>query len=520
MAIVVAGFCASMATAAPNAAGASAAKSRPNILFIFTDDHAWQSMGAYGAKFGVTPRLDRLAEQGMRFDCCMCTNSLCGPSRAVIQTGKYNHLNGFIDNKSKFDGSQQTFPKLLQKAGYQTAMLGKWHLVSDPQGFDYWEVLPGQGVYYNPDFLTSKGKVKYTGYTTDIITDKAIDWLSNQRDKGKPFVLMCQHKAPHRPWEPPPRYMHLLDDVTIPEPPTLFDDYAGRASPARNQEMEVDKNMEMIADLKIAPEANDNGREAKGYRWKLKQLTPEQRKAWEEKYNARTEELRKGKFTGRELVSWKYQQYMKDYLACIKAVDDSVGRLMDYLEKSGLADNTVVMYSSDQGFFLGEHGWFDKRWIYEESMRMPLLVRWPGKVKAGSVDKHLTSNLDFAETFLDIAGVKIPSDMQGASLVPLMEGESPANWRTAHYYHYYEYPRPHRVPPHFGVRTERYTLAYYPMTDEWELFDLAKDPQEMHSVYADPAYASTVTELKVELTKLRKKYKDNTTTSESVRKHK
>lgn len=483
---------------------------RPNILFIFSDDHASQAIGAYGSTFARTPRLDRLAEQGMRFDFCLCTNSICGPSRAVIQTGKYSHLNGFKDNRDKFDGSQQTFPKLMQKAGYQTAMLGKWHLVSEPQGFDFWEVLPGQGVYYNPDFLTPAGRVKVPGYVTDVITDKAIDWIQNKRDKDKPFVLMCQHKAPHRGWDPPPRYLHLFDGVTIPEPPTLFDDYKGRASGAANTEMTIANHMLDGHDLKIVPEADDDSPGAKMLRGVTARMDPEQRKAWDEGFAKRNEEFKSGKLTGSALVSWKYQQYMKDYLACIKAVDDSVGRLVDYLDQAGLADNTIVIYSSDQGFYLGEHGWYDKRWMYEESLRMPLIVRWPGKVKPGSVNKDMASNVDFAETFLDVAGVPIPADMQGASLVPLLQGKTPENWRKSFYYHYYEYPEPHRVPPHYGVRTDRYKLIYYPLTKEWELFDLSKDADEMNSVYSDPNYADTVKELKAELARLREHYKDNT----------
>jgi arylsulfatase A-like enzyme len=484
---------------------------RPNVLFIFSDDHAFQAIGAYGSKAARTPRLDRLAEQGMRFDHCLCTNSICGPSRAVVLTGKYSHLNGFIDNKSTFDGSQQTFPKLLRQAGYQTAIVGKWHLVSDPTGFDYWEVLPGQGDYYNPGFKTASGPVKYAGYVTEIVTDRAIDWLKSGRDKDKPFVLMCQHKAPHRSWEPGPKYLHLFEDVTFPEPATLFDDYAGRCSGAREQEMTIDRHMTLAADLKVSPAPGSDEQEVRAYEQRMKRLTPEQRKAWEEAYGPRNEAFRKANLSGKDLVRWKYQQYLKDYLRCIAAVDDSVGRLLDYLDQAGLAENTIVIYSSDQGFYLGEHGWFDKRWMYEESLHMPLIVRWPGKVKAGSVDKHLVSNLDFAETFLEIAGAPAPADMQGRSLVPLLKGQAPADWRKSFYYHYYEYPQPHRVPPHYGVRTEQHKLIYYPLTDEWELFDLAKDPQEMRSVHSEPAYADTVDRLKAELTKLREHYRDTTT---------
>lgn len=497
--------------AALAAAEAPSGAKRPNIVFIFSDDHASQAIGAYGSSFAHTPRLDRLAREGMRFRHCYATNSICGPSRAVVLTGKYNHLNGFIDNKAKFDGSQQTFPKLLQKAGYRTAIIGKWHLVTDPTGFDHWEVLPGQGQYYNPEFNTAEGKVKRPGYVTDIITDRAIEWIGG-RDKAKPFVLMCHHKAPHRCWEPGPKQLHLFDGVTFPEPPTLFDDYANRASGAKNQEMMIDRHMTLFADLKVEPLPEDDSEDARQWRAQRKRLTPEQLKAWNEAYNPRTQEYRAKKLEGRELVRWKYQQYMKDYLRCIASVDENVGRLVDYLDKEGLAENTLVIYSSDQGFYLGEHGWFDKRWMYEESDLMPLIVRWPGKIKPGSTDDHLTSNLDFAETFLDVAGVPTPADMQGRSIAPLLKGEAPADWRKSFYYHYYEFPRPHRVPPHYGVRTDRHKLIYYPLTKEWELFDLEKDPDELRSVHADPAYVDVVKAMEKELTRLREVYRDTDTT--------
>lgn len=492
---------------------ATAAGPRPNILFVFSDDHALQSIGAYGSTFKATPRIDRLAEQGMRFDNCLCPNSICGPSRAVVLTAKYSHLNGFVDNKAKFDGSQQTFPKLLQKAGYQTAIIGKWHLVSEPTGFDHWEILPGQGEYYNPDFVTAAGRKKHTGYVTDLMTDKALAWLRDGRDKSKPFVLMYQPKAPHRPWNPPGRYLPMFKDVTFPEPSTLFDDYSGRSSAAAEQDMTIAKTMTLCTDLKVSPEPGDTGQDAKMWRNQVERMNPEQRKAWDDAYEPRNKAFREARLSGAELTKWKYQEYLKDYLRCIACMDENVGRVLDYLDESGLAANTMVIYSSDQGFYLGEHGWFDKRWMYEQSLHMPFIVRWPGKVKAGSVNKHMVSNLDFAETFLELAGVPVPSDMQGRSLVPLLKGEPPADWRKSFYYHYYEYPQPHRVPPHYGVRTETQKLIYYPVKDEWELFDLAKDPHEMRSVYGDPAYADVVKELKAELTRLREHYGDKTTVS-------
>jgi arylsulfatase A-like enzyme len=475
----------------PTARCADAPAKRPNILFVFTDDHAAHAISAYGSKINKTPHIDRLAREGMLFRNCFCTNSLCAPSRAVILTGKHSHVNGVIDNKVRFDGKQQTFPKLLQKAGYQTAMLGKWHLKSDPTGFDHWTILFGQGTYYNPRFKTPKGPIKRTGYTTDILGDMALDWLKNGRDRKKPFLLMWQHKAPHREWEPGPSHLHTYDNATIPEPPTLFDDYANRTSAAKEQEMTIAKFLNN-RDLKLVPPRN---------------LTPEQLKVWNAAYGPKNEKFRKANLKGKDLVRWKYQRYMKDYLRCVASVDDNLGRVLKYLDDSGLTKNTVVVYSSDQGFFLGDHGWFDKRWMYEESLRMPLIVRWPGVVKAGSENKDLVQNLDFAETFLALAGVKSPAGMQGRSFLPLLKGERPGDWRKSIYYHYYEYPAVHMVQRHEGVRTDRYKLVHYYLINEWELFDLEKDPRELKNRYAEKAYGDVVKELKGELERLRKKYK-------------
>lgn len=467
--------------------------SRPNILFVMADDHGYQAIGAYGSKVNQTPNLDRLAKEGMRFDRCFVTNSICGPSRAVILTGKYSHLNGFLDNnQGRFDGSQQTVAKLLQKAGYATAVVGKWHLVTGPTGFDHWHILQGQGPYYNPAMKTPQGIVKHTGYTTDIITDLALAWLQKERDPKKPFFLMYQHKAPHRNWQPGPKHLDKYKDVTIPEPTTLFDDYQGRGRAAREQEMTIERHL-TPHDLKLARQA---------------ELNAEQRAAWDKAYEAENEAFEKARVSGRDLVKWKYQRYAKDYLRCVDSLDENVGRVLDYLDTSGLAENTIVIYTSDQGWYLGEHGWYDKRWMYEESFRTPLLVRWPGKTKPGSVSADLVMNLDFAETFLDVAGEKTPADMQGRSFKPLLLGEQLADWRKSVYYRYYEFPQPHHVQPHYGVRTERHKLIYFPQLDEWELFDLAKDPSELKSVYAEPEYAATVKELKVELARLRKQYKD------------
>ncbi|NLE38063.1 MAG: sulfatase, partial [Pirellulaceae bacterium] len=456
-----------------DAAEANEPAQRPNILFIMSDDHASHAMSCYGSKINQTPNLDRIATEGMRFENCFCTNSICGPSRAVILTGKYSHLNGFLDNRNetRFDGSQQTVAKLLQKAGYQTAMIGKWHLRSDPTGFDYWHILPGQGVYYDPPMIEMGEPRKHTGYTTDIITDITLDFLKNKRDKDKPFFVMYHHKAPHRSWQPGPNHETLYDDRDIPEPETFNDDYSGRGTAAAVQEMTIEHHLKPF-DVKEEPPAG---------------------------------------LTGQALKKWKYQRYIKDYLRCVASVDDNVGRVLEYLDESGLADNTVVIYTSDQGFFLGDHGWFDKRFMYEHSLRIPLVVRWPKHVKPGSVNSDIVLNLDFAETFLAIAGAPIPDDMQGRSLVPLLDGHTPDDWRQSMYYRYYEYPAVHMAHKQYGVRTDRYKLIYFNDLDEWELYDLEEDPNELNSVYDDPAYASVVTELKAELARLKEYYGDDDT---------
>ncbi|MCP3914727.1 MAG: sulfatase-like hydrolase/transferase [bacterium] len=494
---------------------------RPNILFVFTDDHAPHAIGAYGGLFASvdpTPNIDQLASEGMLFQSSFCTNSICGPSRAVILTGKHSHRNGFQHNGQRFDGSQQTFPKLLQGAGYRTAMIGKWHLSSDPEGFDHWEVLPGQGDYYNPVFLNAGGRRQIEGYCTDIVTDLAIDWLKSNADSGEPFMLMCQQKAPHRNWMPALRHLNLFDGETLPEPPTLLDRWEDNASPARFQEMEIDRHMNIVHDLFVEPTdgwdpRTGNASDTSGSR-NLKKMTPEQREAWTAALGPENAALREAELEGEELVRWKYQRYMKNYLRCIRGVDESVGRLMAYLEESGLADNTIVIYSSDQGFYLGDHGWYDKRWMYEESLGMPLIVKWPGVTEPGARDTHLVQNLDYAETFLDIAGVEIPDDMQGRSLVPLMRGEKPTDWRDAIYYHYYEYPSVHMVPRHYGIRTDRYKLMRFYRFGEWEFYDLENDPDELANQYANPDYRETITALSEDLGALRARYGDDSDTRE------
>jgi arylsulfatase A-like enzyme len=477
-----------------NLSSFAAEASRPNILFIMADDHGYQAISAYGSRMNKTPHIDRLAKEGMRFDRCFVTNSICGPSRATILTGKYSHLNGFIDNNvSKFNGAQPHVAKYLQAAGYQTAMIGKWHLVTDPTGFDHWEILQGQGPYYNPPMKTAQRVVKHTGYTTEIIADLAVDWLKHGRDKSKPFFLMCHHKATHREWLPGPKQLDHYRDVQIPEPETLFDDYSGRGEPAKNQQMTVAKHLN-ATDLKFELPQN---------------LTPQQRQTLEAAYAEENAAYKKDPPQGKDDVRWKFQRYAKDYLRCVDAVDDAVGKVLDTLDELGLTENTLVVYTSDQGWYLGEHGWYDKRWMYEESFRTPLLVRWRGHTKQGSVDSHLVMNLDFAETFLAAAGLPIQDDMQGRSLVPLLDGKSPADWRKDVYYRYYEFPQPHHVEPHYGVRNERYKLIYFNRIKAWELYDLEKDPHEMQNVYGDQAYGGIVEQMKQRLEALRKQYRDD-----------
>jgi len=487
----------------------SADHNRPNIIYIMSDDHAYQAISAYGGALkdiAPTPGIDRIARDGMRFNRCLVTNSISGPCRAVILTGKYSHLNGFITNEGQkpFDGSQQTFPKLLQKAGYNTAIIGKWHLASDPTGFSHWEILPGQGNYYNPDFINKDGRHREEGYVTEIITDKCIQWLNQVKNSGQPFMLMMHHKAPHREWQPGPDELALYKNVTFPEPATLFDDYSDRGTAEKTQDMTISKTMRIEEDLKLYKDRS------KMKNTGLNRLTTEQMTAWNSVYDPIIKQFYESDLKGDELIRYKYQRYLQDYLACIAAVDKSVGEVLDYLKENGLDKNTIVIYASDQGFYLGEHGWFDKRWMFEESYRTPLLVQWPGVVKPGSVNNDMVSNLDLAETFLDMAGVDVPSDMQGRSMVPVLKGKTPDNWRTEHYYHYYEYPGSHMVKRHYGMSTERYKLIhYYYDIDEWEMYDLKTVPQEMKNVYNDPSYLSVRKKLLKRLSKLMKKFGDS-----------
>ena len=491
----------------------------PNIIFIMADDHAYQAISAYSDHLMQTPNIDRIASEGMLFTNACVTNSICAPSRAVILTGKHSHINGKIDNRFPFDTTQVTFPQLFQAAGYQTAMFGKLHFGNNPKGIDEFKILPGQGHYYNPDFITNEGDIKVEGYTTDIITDMTLEWMKNRRDPEKPFLLFFLHKAPHREWLPAERHFREYIDKTFPEPPTLFDDYAGRGTAAREAEMNILLHQNWAGDSKLDPavmealgiEPSSNW-DTRAWRNNLGRMNEEQRQAWEEVYGPMNEEFKKiypGMST-EDLMRWRYQRYMQDYLACIAAVDEGVGDLLDYLDETGLSKNTVVVYTSDQGFYLGEHGWFDKRFIYNESFKTPLLVRWPGVVEPGSTSDQMVQNLDFAQTFLDMAGIEAPDDMQGESIVPLLKGEDDQWDRDAVYYHYYEYPAVHMVKRHYGIVTREYKLAhFYYDVDEWELYDRIRDPLELTNEVDNPDYAEVVADLKDQLEALRVKYKDS-----------
>ncbi len=467
--------------------------SRPNIVFIMSDDHAYQAISAYGQGLNHTPYIDSLAQQGILFNRAFVNNSLCAPSRASIISGKYSGNSTVKEIGDIFDGSQTTFPKELQNAGYQTALVGKWHLYSPPTGFDYWNILPGQGDYYQPDFIKMGDTVQVDGYVTNLITDDAIDWLE-QRDTTKPFSVLIWHKAPHRNWMPELKYLNKFDEEMIPEPETLFDDYTTRTRAAREQEMEIGQwlspNYDLKTDLRPDGSANYDGT------WKaiFNRLTEEEQKAYEEAYGPKNKSFKKANLKGKELVRWKYQRYMKDYLRTVQTIDDNVGRVMDYLKENGLEENTIVIYTSDQGFYMGEHGWFDKRFMYEESFRTPLIMRWPEKIKPGIVSDAPVMNLDIGETLLDAAGVKIPEDMEGESFLPILEDKKPKDWRKYVYYQYYANDS-HNVAKHIGVRSDRYKLIYFFQNNDWELYDLEKDPTEINNVYGQSEYKEVQNEL-------------------------
>ena len=481
---------------------------RPNILFIMSDDHAYQAMSCYSGKLIQTPNIDRIAKEGVIFTNSFVTNSICAPSRAVMLTGKFSHANGHLDNTLAFNGSQVTFPKLLRASGYETAMIGKWHLESDPTGFDYWNILPGQGDYYNPDFIEMGKRNKIEGYVTNLITDFSIKWL-DKRDKKKPFCLLLHHKAPHRCWMPDTSYLTKYNDFKFPLPANFYDNYEGRNA-AADQQMHM-KDFCPVNDLKMLDKEGEvQGPLRKAFEGQLKRMNPAQRAAWDKAYLPEIEYYKKANLSGKELLEWSFQRYMEDYMRCIASVDDNIGRILNYLKENNLDENTLVVYTSDQGFYLGEHGWFDKRFMYEESFRTPLVMKLPNKINKGKIEK-LVQNIDYAPTFLDLAGIAVPDDVHGKSLVPLITGKKTKDWRKSVYYHYYEYPGPHDVKRHYGIRTDRYKLIhFYNDIDQWELYDLKLDPNEVTNLYGRKGYEDLTKSLFDQLVKTQALYKDNT----------
>lgn len=482
-----------------------------NIVYIMTDDHTRQMMSCYDKRHIETPNLDRIANNGVRFTNAFVANSISAPSRACLLTGKHSHKNGKIDNITSFDGSQQTVQQLLQQAGYQTAMIGKWHLDSQPTHFDYWTILPGQGHYYQPDFITPEGRKNHQGYATNLITDFGLDWLENGRDKKKPFCLFLHHKAAHRNWMSDTTYLKAYEDKTFELPTNFYDDYSGRKA-AKMQEMSIasDRDMDIVNDLKMLRPGVSTRLSEQYIQGEYARLDSAQKTKWDAHYQPIIDAFYASGLQGNELAEWKYQRYMRDYAKTIKSLDENVGRILDYLEKNGMLENTVVIYTSDQGFYMGEHGWFDKRFMYEESFSTPLVMWLPKSYKKRGDIPQLVQNIDFAPTMLELAGAPIPSDIQGVSLVPLLKNEkAPANWRKSLYYHYYEYPGEHAVRRHYGVRTERYKLIrFYGDIDEWELFDLQADPMEMNNLYGKTGYEKITGELCTELKRLQEQYDD------------
>jgi len=501
--------------------GLSAAQQRPNIIYIMSDDHDADAISAYSKKLISTPHIDRIAREGMLFNKAFVNNSICGPVRATVLTGQFSHKNGVKDNRTRFDSSKITLPKLLQQAGYQTALVGKWHLHSYPTGFDYWNILPGQGLYFEPRFISMKGDTStYHGYASDVITDEAIRWLDN-RDRNKPFMLHVHHKAPHRFFHAPLKYIEAYHTKIFPEPPTLFTDTAGHGTAWRKQTMSILHDMQLCSDLKVdpadledIPELKPSAREVTYYNAIFNRVPEVDRKRMKEIYAERGRVLKEKRPSGRELLKLKFQWYMQDYLACVASVDENIGRLLDYLDKNDLTGNTLLVYTSDQGMYLGENGWFDKRWMYEVSMNTPLLMRWPGRIRPGSVSNSMVQTIDYAPTFLHAAGAAVPEWMQGISLVPLLTGQQKTLARNSLYYHYYEYNADHTVLQHLGVRGERYKLIYFYPVNEWELYDLKKDPNEQHNLIRSAAHEKIIRQLKEELLRLRDQYDDHETAGE------
>lgn len=482
-----------------------------NIVYIMTDDHTRQMMSSYDNRHIETPNLDRIARGGVLFENAFVCNSISGPSRAVLLTGKHSHKNGKLDNFTTFDGNQQTVQQLLKGAGYQTAMIGKWHLDSTPTNFDFWEILPGQGHYYNPDFITPEGRVNYDGYVTDIITDMSIDWLENKRVKEDPFCLFIHHKVAHRNWMSDTTHLTLYEDKKFELPDNFYDDYEGRIA-AAEQEMRIASNhdMDLVNDLKMLREGVETRLSGAYIHGEYGRMNDAQKAAWNKHYQPIIDEFYEANLQGNELAEWKYQRYMTDYSKTIKSLDENVGRVLDYLEENDMMENTIIIYTSDQGFYMGEHGWFDKRFMYEESMSTPLVMHLPSHLKKRGNINLLAQNIDFAPTMLDIAGAEIPDDIQGVSLLPLLKDEvKPEDWRKSLYYHYYEFPAEHMVKRHYGVRTDRYKLIhFYNDIDTWELYDLKNDISEMHNLYGQPEYAEITKELKAELKRLQEQYDD------------
>ncbi|TBW30346.1 sulfatase [Gramella sp. KN1008] len=483
---------------------------RPNIVFIMSDDHAEQAISAYGhpvSQLAPTPNIDRIANNGAKFLNNFCTNSICGPSRAVILTGKFSHINGFRMNGEVFDGSQPTLPKYLKGAGYQTAIVGKWHLHGKPQGFDYWNILNDQGNYYNPEFIHENDTTIVNGYATDIITDMGLDWLKNKRNGDKPFFLMVHHKAPHRNWMPPLRHINTYDSINFPLPDTYFSKHENQVA-AQEQLQTIYEDMYEGHDLKMTVSKGSDSLRHNPWKSDFNRMTREQRDAWDDAYRAKNDAFHDANLSGRELAEWKGQRYLHDYMGTVTAVDEGVGKILDYLEEQGLTENTIIVYTTDQGFYLGEKGFFDKRFMYEESLAMPLLMQYPPAIEPGTTIDALTQNLDFAPTFLDFAGAEIPSEMQGKSLKPLLTGKADdEDFRDAVYYHYYDFPAFHMVKRQYGVRTDRYKIIhFYDDIDTWELYDLKKDPQEENNLYGNPEYADVQKRLHDKLKSLQEKY--------------
>lgn len=479
-----------------------------NILFIMADDHAFQAISAYGHELGKlapTPNIDRIAKNGALFLNNFCTNSICGPSRAVILTGKHSHINGFRMNGERFDNSQPTLPKHLKKLGYQTALIGKWHLHGKPTGFDHWEILNDQGHYYNPEFIRDGDTTVVEGYATDLITDKSLEWLK-QRDSTKPFYMMVHHKAPHRNWMPAPRHLNLYDSVTFPLPESYFPEHGNRLA-AKEQQQTIYEDMYEGHDLKMSVAYGSTELAHNPWTTDFDRMSPQQREHWDRAYLAKNNAFHKADLHGEELARWKGQRYLQEYLATVRAVDEGVGRILDYLEETGLDQNTLVVYTSDQGFYLGEHGWFDKRFMYEESLKMPLLMQLPGLIQAGTTVDAMTQNLDFAPTFLDLAGgPQLAAEMQGRSFLGLLDG-SRDEFKDAVYYHYYDFPAFHMVKRQYGVRTKRYKLIhFYDDIDQWEFYDLKKDPHELHNAIDDEDYVEVIAKMHKKLDSLQSYY--------------